>query len=117
MSMRIWQVDAFTNRPLSGNPAAVILLEHWLTDDVMLAIAAENNLSETAFLVLEREGWRTRWFTPVTEVTLCGHAPLAAAHVFFTHLEPKATSATFASRSGPLLLARGGGRFVLDFPA
>ncbi len=117
MNLRIWQVDAFTNRPLSGNPAAVVLLERWLPDDVMLAVAAENNLSETTFLLREPDGWCIRWFTPVTEVTLCGHATLAAAHVYFTHLEQHATTVTFTSLSGPLILARDAERFVLHLPA
>jgi PhzF family phenazine biosynthesis protein len=117
MRFRIWQVDAFTSRPFSGNPAAVVVLERWLADAVMLAVAAENNLSETAFLVRGTDGWHIRWFTPVTEVTLCGHATLAAAHTYFTHLEPRATSVTFSSLSGPLVAEREGARFVLDFPA
>ena len=117
MNLRLWQVDAFTDRPLRGNPAAVVPLETWLPEALMQAIARENNLSETAFLVHEREGWRIRWFTPTIEVDLCGHATLASAHVYFTHLEPGATSVTFASRSGPLVVARDGARFALDFPA
>jgi PhzF family phenazine biosynthesis protein len=117
MTFRMWQVDAFTNRPLTGNPAAVVPLEAWLPDDLMQRIARENNLSETAFLVHEPDGWRIRWFTPAIEVELCGHATLASAHVYFTHLEPAATSVTFASRSGPLTVARDGARFALDFPA
>jgi len=117
MKFPIWQVDAFTNRRLAGNPAAVIPLETWLADDVLLAIAAENNLSETAFLVREAGDWRIRWFTPKLEVKLCGHATLASAHVLFTHLEPQRTSVTFASRSGPLVVTREGARIVLDFPA
>ncbi len=117
MSFRIWQVDAFTDRALKGNPAAVVLLDAWPSDDVMQAVAAENNLSETAFLVQEAEGWRIRWFTPTTEVTLCGHATLAAAYVYFTHLDPGASAASFASSSGPLPVAKSDGRLVLDFPA
>jgi len=117
MKLRLWQVDAFTNRPLAGNPAAVVPLPGWLSDDVMQGIAAENNLSETAFLVREADGWRIRWFTPAIEVNLCGHATLASAHVFFTHLEPAASSVTFASRSGPLTVTRDGARYALDFPA
>ncbi len=77
MKLDLWQVDAFTSVPLTGNPAAVVPLNAWLPDSLMLAIAAENNLSETAFLVREAGGWRVRWFTPAMEVELCGHATLA----------------------------------------
>lgn len=117
MKARIWQIDAFTNRVLAGNPAAVVPLEQWLADETLLAIAAENNLSETAFLVNEAGIWRIRWFTPLTEVNLCGHATLAAAHVLLTHLEPETKTVTFASLSGPLAVTRDDARIVLDFPA
>jgi PhzF family phenazine biosynthesis protein len=117
VKLRLWQVDAFTDRPLAGNPAAVVPLDEWLPDDLMMRIARENNLSETAFLVREAAGWRVRWFTPAIEVKLCGHATLASAHVYFHHLEPAATSVTFASLSGPLTVTREGARFALDFPA
>jgi len=114
---RMWQVDAFTDRPLAGNPAAVLPLDAWLPGPLMLAIASENNLSETAFLVREPDGWRVRWFTPAIEVNLCGHATLASAHVVLTHLEPGAASVTFASRSGPLRVERDGARYAMDLPA
>ncbi len=117
MKLDLWQVDAFTNQRLAGNPAAVVPLEAWLPDERMLAIAAENNLSETAFLVHEPEGWRIRWFTPTTEVELCGHATLASAHVLLNHLEPGRDGVTFASRSGPLVVTRQEGRLALDLPA
>jgi PhzF family phenazine biosynthesis protein len=117
MKLPLWQVDAFTSRRLAGNPAAVVPLEAWLADDLMLAIAAENNLSETAFLVNEPAGWRIRWFTPGMEVELCGHATLASGHVLMNHLEPGRDSVTFASRSGPLTVTRAGGRLALDLPA
>ena len=117
MKLRLWQVDAFTNRRMSGNPAAVVPLEAWLPDETLLAIAAENNLSETAYLVNDGGAWRIRWFTPATEVPLCGHATLASAHVLFTHLAPGLASVTFASASGPLTVTRDGSRLVLDFPA
>jgi len=113
----MWQVDAFTNRPLAGNPAAVVPLAGWLPDDLMLRIARENNLSETAFLVRGGAGWHIRWFTPAIEVKLCGHATLGAAHVCFTHLEPSATRLTFESLSGPLTVTREGARYALDLPA
>ncbi|HMS11398.1 MAG TPA: PhzF family phenazine biosynthesis isomerase, partial [Pyrinomonadaceae bacterium] len=84
--MKIFQVDAFTSEPFGGNPAAVVPLESWLADDVMLKIAAENNLSETAFFVKEGDRYHIRWFTPSVEVNLCGHATLATSHVIFNEL-------------------------------
>lgn len=117
MRLPIHQIDAFAERPFTGNPAAVMPLEDWLPDDLMQAIAAENNLSETAFLVKEAGGWRIRWFTTVTEVDLCGHATLAAARVVMGDLEPGTSEVTFQSRSGRLGVFRRGDRFVLDFPA
>ncbi len=117
MRLPIHQIDAFAERPFTGNPAAVMPLEAWLPDDLMQAIAAENNLSETAFLVREPEGWRIRWFTTVTEVDLCGHATLAAARVVMVDLEPGTSEVAFQSRSGRLGVRREGDRFVLDFPS
>ena len=117
MKLSIWQVDAFTSRVLAGNPAAVVPLEAWLDDALMLAIAAENNLSETAFFVRESAGWRIRWFTPALEVELCGHATLASAHVLLRHLEPSLESVTFASRSGSLAVTRQGEMLAMDLPA
>lgn len=117
MRIPLWQVDAFADRVFSGNPAAVCLLEAWLPDATLGAIAAENNLAETAFLVREPEGWRIRWFTPAVEVDLCGHATLASAHVFFTRVDPGARTVTFASQSGPLTVAREAeGRLGMTFP-
>jgi PhzF family phenazine biosynthesis protein len=125
MRIPLWQVDAFTDRVFSGNPAAVCVLEDWLPDATLSAIAAENALSETAFLVQEPAGWRIRWFTPTIEVDLCGHATLASAHVFLTRLAPGARGAgggaaqevTFASRSGPLRVVRDDrGRLAMTFP-
>ena len=86
MKLPIYQVDAFTDGPFTGNPAAVVPLEKWLPDDVMQKIAEENNLSETAFFVKEGEGYHIRWFTPGVEVDLCGHATLASAHVMWSVL-------------------------------
>ncbi len=117
MRLPIFQVDAFAEGPFTGNPAAVMPLEAWLPEDQMQAIAEENNLSETAFVVREPGGWHIRWFTTVTEVDLCGHATLAAASVILTELEPAATELTFQSRSGPLGVCREGRGFRLDFPA
>lgn len=117
MRIPLWQVDAFTDRVFSGNPAAVCLLDAWLPDETLGAIAAENNLAETAFLVKEPEGWRIRWFTPEVEVDLCGHATLASGHVFFTRVDPGARAVTFASQSGPLTVTREpDGRLALTLP-
>ena len=114
----IYQVDAFAERPFAGNPAAVCPLEAWLADDVMQAIAAENNLAETAFFVARDDGsYDLRWFTPAIEVDLCGHATLASAYVVDRHLAPGCAEIRFHSRSGPLGVSRDGTRFVLDFPA
>ena len=116
MRLPIHQIDAFADRPFTGNPAAVMPLEAWLPDTTMQAIAAENNLAETAFLVREPGGWHIRWFTPEEEVDLCGHATLASAFLLLTELEP-GDHVAFLSRSGPLAVTREGERFVLDFPS
>ncbi len=116
MRLTQYQVDAFAERPFEGNPAAVIPLEEWLPDELMQAIAAENNLSETAFFVPESHGYRIRWFTPTTEVSLCGHATLAAAFVLFDQLDYKKPIIAFNSLSGWLTVSRNGNRLVLDFP-
>lgn len=117
MELRLAQIDAFADRPFAGNPAAVVPLEGWLPAGLMQAIAAENNLSETVFFVREGEGYRLRWFTPMTEVDLCGHATLAAAFLILTDLEPGATRVLFQSVSGPLGVARRGDLLELDFPS
>jgi PhzF family phenazine biosynthesis protein len=98
----IFQIDAFTTRRFAGNPAAVIPLEAFPADATLQAIAAENNLAETAFLLPDGEDYRLRWFTPATEVPLCGHATLASAAVVMERLEPGRTSVVFHSASGPL---------------
>lgn len=117
MRLPIFQVDAFAAAPFEGNPAAICPLESWLDDARMQAIAAENNLAETAFFVREGDGYRLRWFTPKMEVDLCGHATLASASVVFDRLEPGKTAVRFATRSGLLTVSRDGDRLVLDFPA
>lgn len=115
--LAFWHVDAFAeDAPFTGNPAAVVVLDEWADDGWMQAVAAQNALSETAFLVREPEGWRIRWFTPKVEVDLCGHATLASAWVVLNHVEA-ADHVVFASRSGPLAVSRDGERLVLDFPA
>ncbi len=118
MQIPLYQIDAFADGPFTGNPAAVCPLDSWLPDAVMQAIAAENNLSETAFFVPEGEFYRLRWFTPTTEVDLCGHATLASAYVVFRWLQPDRRSITFQTvQAGPLTVARDGDLLALDFPS
>lgn len=117
MRSSIFQVDAFTNRRFAGNPAAVIPMESFLPDATLQAIAAENNLAETAFLVPQDGDYRLRWFAPATEVPLCGHATLASAAVVMERLEPGRNSVVFHSHSGPLPVKKEGSRYVMDFPA
>ncbi len=117
MNLQIFQVDAFTKTPMSGNPAAVCPLTEWLADDVMLKIAAENNLSETAFFVKRNDRYEIRWFTPTVEINLCGHATLAASFVIFNCLNLEDEQIKFYShRSGDLSVERRGDVLVLDFP-
>jgi PhzF family phenazine biosynthesis protein len=117
MHTPIFQVDAFTTRRFAGNPAAVMLLESFPEDAVLQALAAENNLAETAFLVPEGGDYRLRWFTPTTEVPLCGHATLASAAVVMERLEPGRTRVVFHSASGPLTVTRTAASYLMDFPA
>ena len=114
----LYQIDAFSEQIFGGNPAAVCPLpEGWLPDETMQAIAAENNLSETAFLVAEKEGYAIRWFTPLREVDLCGHATLASGYVVMNDIEPSRDHVQFNSRSGPLRVSRDGDWLLLDLPA
>ena len=118
MTIPIYQIDAFASRVFAGNPAAVCPLEAWLPDAVLQAIAAENNLAETAYLVMRGDGdYDLRWFTPAIEVDLCGHATLASAYVVGKHLEPGRDQVRFHSRSGPLDVVRQGEVYALDFPS
>lgn len=117
MRTRIYQVDAFTSRRFRGNPAAVCPLDDWLEDATLQAVAAENNLSETAFLVPRDDDYELRWFTPVTEVDLCGHATLAAGHVVLRVTQGSRDAVTFHTRSGPLRVCRRDERLAMDFPA
>jgi len=117
MQLPIYHIDAFASRVFAGNPAAVCPLAEWLPDATMQAIAAENNLSETAFYCREPGGYRIRWFTPGVEVDLCGHATLASGYLLLTRFMPDADAVSFASRSGPLRVVRAGDLFTLDFPA
>lgn len=113
----MYQVDAFASHVFEGNPAAVCPLEKWLDDDLLQRIAEENNLSETAFFVPSPKGFELRWFTPLSEVDLCGHATLAAAHVIFEILSDSKQRITFETHSGDLFVERHGKLLRMDFPA
>lgn len=108
MNIPIYQVDAFTDQPFRGNPAAVCLLEAWPDDSLLQAIALENNLSETAFLIRQGDAYALRWFTPLVEVNLCGHATLASAYAILNHIEPSRREVAFNTRSGILRVTRKG---------
>lgn len=109
-------MDAFSDSLFSGNPAAVCPLDEWLPDELMQQIASENNLAETAFFVRQEDGYQIRWFTPLVEVDLCGHATLASAHVLFNHLNFPGDRIRFDSKSGPLYVSRSQEMITLDFP-
>jgi predicted PhzF superfamily epimerase YddE/YHI9 len=118
MYLQIFHVDAFTARPFGGNPAAVCPLAEWLDDDLLRAVAAENNLSETAYFVPRGDRYELRWFTPRCEVKLCGHATLASGFVILQILAPGVDSVRFETRlSGPLMVSLEGDLLVMDFPA
>jgi predicted PhzF superfamily epimerase YddE/YHI9 len=118
MRLSIYQVDAFTEKLFGGNPAAICPLPQWLPDATMQAIAAENNLAETAFFVREGADYVLRWFTPTVEVDLCGHATLASAHVIFSALEPGRDRVGFRTlKAGTLTVEKRGDLLVMDFPA
>jgi PhzF family phenazine biosynthesis protein len=118
MQLPLYQVDAFTSEVFRGNPAAVCPLDSWLPDATMQAVAAENNLAETAFFVRTDEArYHLRWFTPEVEVDLCGHATLASAFVLFERLGVTSPAITFETRSGTLVVTRDGDALTLDFPA
>src|SRR5450755_2143788 len=117
MRTPIYQLDAFAARRFAGNPAAVMPMDSFLADAVLQAIAAENNLAETAFLVPQGNDYLLRWFTPTTEVPLCGHATLASAAVVMERLEPGRSQVVFHSASGPLTVNRTALSYVMDFPA
>jgi PhzF family phenazine biosynthesis protein len=117
MPIPFYQVDAFTDKMFGGNPAAVCLLDKWPEDRVLQNIAAENNLSETAFLVGAGDNYDLRWFTPTLEIDLCGHATLASAFVIFSFLEKDLAAVRFQTASGELRVARSADLLVMDFPA
>ncbi len=116
MKLDIYQVDAFANKAFEGNPAAICPLQEWLPDPTMQALAAENNLSETAFFVAEGDGFGLRWFTPATEVDLCGHATLAAAYVLFELLDYAKEEILFTTKSGVLSVTRDEEFLKMNFP-
>tara|TARA_R110001583_G_scaffold77623_4_gene211217 strand:- start:900 stop:1676 length:777 start_codon:yes stop_codon:yes gene_type:complete len=115
--MNIYQVDAFNNTIFKGNPAAVIPLSEWISDDLMQSIAEENNLSETVFFVKKEQFFEIRWFTPSCEIDLCGHATLAAAHIIFTELNFNEKSLEFNSKSGILTVEKNDDWYTLNFPS
>lgn len=117
MRLQLFQVDAFADRVFEGNPAAVCPLQAWPDDALLQSIAEENNLSETAFFVPAGEAFELRWFTPVDEVDLCGHATLACAHVLYMHLGYAGQAVRFLTRSGELSVSRSGEGLSMDFPA
>ena len=117
MQIPLYQVDAFSSKVFSGNPAAVCMLDAWIEDKQLQSIAAENNLSETAFLVKKGEDFELRWFTPEIEVDLCGHATLASAFVVFNHLDYQGRQVRFHTRSGELNVRQSDDLLAMDFPA
>ncbi len=116
MELTIYQVDAFTNKLFGGNPAAVCPLTEWLPTATMQKIALENNLSETAFIAPEGEGYHIRWFTPAIEVDLCGHATLATAHALYAEMGYEGDKVVFNSKSGLLTVAKSDDSYIMNFP-
>lgn len=117
MKLTIYQIDAFANKAFEGNPAAIIPLKEWLDDETLQSIAEENNLSETAYFVKTQNGFHIRWFTPTTEVDLCGHATLAAAFVIYNELRYKQDNIAFESKSGILNVINDNDLLIMDFPS
>ncbi|MDQ6974524.1 MAG: PhzF family phenazine biosynthesis protein, partial [Mariprofundaceae bacterium] len=117
MKLSTYCIDAFADKPFTGNAAAVCPLTQWLPDDVMQALAKENNLSETAFFIPTQQGFYIRWFTPTSEVDLCGHATLAAAYVLFDCLHVAKKTIRFESKSGVLKVSKNHDWLVMDFPS
>ncbi len=116
--MKIFQIDAFADKLFTGNPAAVCPLDAWISDELMQQIAAENNLSETSFLVPKNDGYEIRWFTPTVEVDLCGHATLASAHALVEYLQFEGNEINlYSPRSGKLPVRREGERYIMNFPS
>ena len=116
MNLELYQIDAFTDKVFSGNPAAVCPLREWPDDKILQNIAMENNLSETSFFIKEKDGYYIRWFTPTTEVKLCGHATIASAFVIFNYLTPGTDNICFNSKSGKLYVRKQKNTLILNFP-
>jgi len=116
MQLKLYQIDAFANKTFEGNPAAVVPLESWIDEELLQSIAAENNLSETAFFVKEEDGYRLRWFTPEAEVDMCGHATLASAYVLFECMGHEEETIRFQTRSGLLRVKKEKDLYAMDFP-
>lgn len=114
--MKQYIVDAFTNKPFSGNPAAVCVMDKWPSEESMMKLAMENNLSETAFIVKEEAGYHLRWFTPGTEVELCGHATLASSFVILNYYEKESNEVHFNTLSGELIIKKKDNRYEMNFP-
>lgn len=114
--IEIFQIDAFTDKVFHGNPAAICLLKEWLNDELLQAIALENNLSETAFVLEDKNGFQLRWFTPKGEINLCGHATLAASFLLFELSKCPADEVQFSTLSGPLVVRKKGSKLTMDFP-
>jgi len=117
MKLKIYQVDAFATKVFEGNPAAVCPLDYWLSDEILQKIAEENNLSETAFFVILDECIELRWFTPLKEVDLCGHATLATAHVLYEYLQYAKNQIIFETKSGSLKVSKAESGYIMDFPS
>jgi PhzF family phenazine biosynthesis protein len=117
MKLKVYIANAFSDKKFGGNPAAVVPLNEWLSENLMQQIAAQNNLSETAYIVPQEDDYGIRWFTPTTEVDLCGHATLASSHVLFEHLGYHREQLIFHSKSGALHITRSGDKITMDFPA
>lgn len=115
-SIEIYQIDAFTDKVFHGNPAAICMLTHWLNDELLQAIAFENNLSETAFVTKDNDGYHIRWFTPNGEISLCGHATLAAGFLLFELGQVPEDKVSFSSLSGPMDVIKKGERLTLNLP-
>lgn len=117
MELTLYQIDAFANKAFEGNPAAICPLDEWLSDELMQSIAMENNLSETAYFIKNKNNYNIRWFTPTHEVDLCGHATLASAYVIFNIIGHKENEISFESKSGKLTVRRNDDLLEMDFPA
>ncbi len=116
MNQKIYQIDAFATKTFEGNPAMVCPMQSWLSDELMQQIAEENNLAETAFFVKENKTYHLRWFTPTSEVDMCGHATLASAYVLFECMDYEEKEIVFSTKSGTLKVWREESRYVMDFP-